>query len=404
LKSNIIILRSLVLISALCFILFCSQQGTEIDGTLETAEGAILVSNPAAPVYPDMQIVFTEDLTIGLKEGDENYMFGNKVWINADAAGSIYAADQDRKIIRKFDAQGNFLHSIGGPGQGPGEFQNISKVRFDTEGNIYIYDDKNQRVSWLTKEGDYLRGIRALAFFENVVINSKGHYVASGVDNIELGNSKKWDYIYGLYDDNFALNAEFLRLPQEAYNKIPQSATNSFADYLSGIAFVPAVGYCLDDDDSIYFGYPTSYEIKVYSINGDLKTVIQREFDPIVVNAEHKQLFERNLDRQLFSKMQSQDDREVFELIKYPKHKPAYEYFVLMENGWIFVVVDSYRVKNTLIDIFSQDGKYLAHFTSAIPVEDLTFENGKLYAVASIDDFKFIKRYDFKVLDGPNID
>jgi len=47
---------------------------------------------------------------------------------------------------------------------------------------------------------------------------------------MELGNSKKWDYVYGLFDDKFNLYAEFLRLPQEAYNKSPKSAAYAFAD------------------------------------------------------------------------------------------------------------------------------------------------------------------------------
>jgi len=73
----------------------CSQQGAEINSAYETEDGAILVKNPANPVYRDMQIVivFTENLTIGAKDGDENYMFGNKIFVNADASGNIYVAD-----------------------------------------------------------------------------------------------------------------------------------------------------------------------------------------------------------------------------------------------------------------------------------------------------------------------
>lgn len=398
------IISSIFLLPALCFIISCSQQGAEINGILKTAEGVILVTNPATPVYPEMQIVFSEDLTIGLKEGDENYMFGNKIFVNADTEGCVYVADQDKRTLRKYDAQGNFLHLVGGPGQGPGEFQSISKARFDAEGNIYIYDDKNQRISWLTKEGDFLLGKRALVFFENVLVNPKGHYIARSADNVELGNSKKWDYVYGLFDDQFELSIEFLRLPQEAFNKPRTSAVHAVAEYLSATAFIPAACYSMDKNGSIYFGYSNSYEIKVYSLVGELVSIIQREYKPIAINAEHKELFKQNLDRQLFSKMQTYDEREVFELIQYPKYKPAYEHFVLMENGWIFVVIDSYQAQNTLIDIFSIDGKYLAQFKTDIPTEDLTFKNGKLYTVATIDDFKFVKRYKFEILGGPQSD
>ena len=37
-----------------------------------------------------------EDLTIGVREGDEYYMFGNSIMVNADDRGNIYVTDWDR--------------------------------------------------------------------------------------------------------------------------------------------------------------------------------------------------------------------------------------------------------------------------------------------------------------------
>ncbi len=70
-----------------------------------------------------------------------------------------------------------------------------------------------------------------------------------------------------------------------------------------------------------------------------------------------------------------------------------------MENGWIFVVVDSARGESKLVDIFNQEGEYLAQFETDISTDWLSFNNGKAYAVATIDDYKFIKRYNFEILE-----
>jgi hypothetical protein len=230
-------------------------------------------------------------------------------------------------------------------------------------------------------------------------MNSRGFFIAMSADNVELGKGKKWDYFYGLFDENFNLITEFLRLPQES-NALAKSSSPAqvLADYLSGIAFRPSVNYAIDKDDVLCFGYAEAYEIKVYSPEGTLLKRIQRDYEPLEIAVKDKEYFEQTQRERLRNKMPSGEEKKVFELVKYPKYKPAYEKFVLMENGWIFVVVDSVRDGPELIDIFNKNGEYLAQFETNIPTDWLSFNNAKAYAVATIDDYKFIKRYDFKIL------
>ena len=378
----------------------CRQQKSPWQGTIEEVDGVTIVKNPMKPLKPELQIIFEEDLTIGVEEGDENYMFGNQVFVNTDNKGNIYVTDGDRRTVRKYNSNGNFLQSIGRLGQGPGEFQDMSEVRFNSEGNIYLNDLKTQRLSFFSKEGNYLKGIKFPTIFERVVINSKGFYIAMSVDNVELGKGKKWDYFYGLFDENFNSMAEFLRLPQEVNvkNKNADSIAQLVADSLSEMAFQPYVNYDLDKNDLIYFGYPENYEIKVYSSEGMLRKIIQRDFKPVEIGERHKDYFKHNQSELFNAKIPPNEEEKVFELVEYPKYMPAYERFILMENGWIFVVVDSVRDGNTLVDIFGKDGEYLAQFETDISTDWLSFNNGKAYTVATIDDYKFIKRYNFEIL------
>ncbi len=388
----------------LIILVSCAKHKSEWQSTIEVVDGVTVIKNPIEPLHPELQITFEEDLTIGVEDGNENYMFGSQVFMNTDNDGNIYVTDWDRKTVKKFDSYGKFLQSIGRPGQGPGEFQNISEVRFDIDGNIYLNDVSHQRISFLSREGNYLRGIKSPSVFERVAINSRGFYIARYIENLELGQGKKWDYVYGLFDDEFNLLKEFLRLPQGVNvqsKKNEDYLAKVFADSLSRIAFAPFVNYVLDKNDLIYFGYPKNYEIKVYSSEGRLMKIIQRDFKPVEIRKKHKEYFEQNQSEQFQSKMTALDNslkKKVFELIKYPKYKPAYERFTLMENGWIFVVVDSVCNEYTSVDIFSKDGEYLAQFKTDISTNWLSFNNGKAYAVATIDDYKFIKRYNFEIL------
>ncbi len=68
-----------------------------------------------------------------------------------------------------------------------------------------------------------------------------------------------------------------------------------------------------------------------------------------------------------------------------------------MENGWLASIVDSVKGEHTIFDLFDQEGRYIANFKTTIPVEGLFFNNGKAYAVATENDFKFVKRYNFEI-------
>ena len=120
------------------------------------------------------------------------------------------------------------------------------------------------------------------------------------------------------------------------------------------------------------------------------------------IGKKHKEYFIQNLSEQFLAKIPAQEEKRVFELIEWPKYKPAYERFTLMENGWIFVVIDSVREGWKLVDIFNEDGEFLAQFETEISTDRLSFDNGKAYAVATIDDYKYIKRYNYEILGSSN--
>ncbi len=79
--------------------------------------------------------------------------------------GDIYVAESHMDItapdlvgrISIFDAQGNFLRTIGKAGMGPGEFRTPHAIAFDSAGNIVVADRSNHRVQVVTKRGELVR-------------------------------------------------------------------------------------------------------------------------------------------------------------------------------------------------------------------------------------------------------
>lgn len=377
----------------------------------QNSDEVVVVSNPKTPAS-GMRIVFREELSIGEVEGDENYMFGNNIVFNTDDEGNFYVMDYDTKRILKYDPEGKFLLKFGREGQGPGEFQSLSVPRFDHDGNLYISDTLSRKISFFDRDGHYLRQITAQQRYLDPFVNSKGFILAYRWEMNQEGNVQKQTSTYGLFDDKFELLAELYKDEFE----VPMPAgkdENAIADYLakawSRTAFRPSVRYVLTDDDLIYLGWPDKYEINVYSPEGKMVKKITRDYDPLPVSDKDKEEFLKRLSESLSSMalLNESQKEKALKKIKFPKFKPAYQTFTLMENGWLAVVVDSIEGEYTLLDLFDEDGKYISQFET--PVLDdgvysasLFFNNGKAYCVAVEDDYKFAKRYSYEIQEYKN--
>lgn len=398
----------LFLISAVLVLCFLGSAGHPSSQKTKTEQqnGVTIISNPKTPCPENgipIRIVFTEELSVGAEYGDEEYMFGNRVYFNVDIDGNFYVNDWDKKCIRKFDPDGNYLLTIGRPGQGPGEFRNVWHPRFDKDNNLYVSDIVgSRRITVFDREGTFLKLIRVPISLSDILINSQGFYIGYHSTMIEDPKGDSSTRILGLFDPEFQLLSEFHKTTREftpPSGRGADSRAQFLANLLDDEAFTPNIACILADDDSVYFGYPENYEIKIFSEEGKLQKIIQREYDPIKLGKKHIEGFIRYQEDEFFrfAPYPEEIKKKVFDLIEYPKFKPAYDTFALMDNGWIAVIVDHIANKYTLIDLFDQQGKYIAQFEAKIPIQNLFFINGKAYALAIENDFRYVKRYGYEI-------
>jgi hypothetical protein len=377
----------------------------------QNSDEVVVISNPKTPAS-NVRIVFKEELSIGEVEGDENYMYGSSIGFNTDDEANFYVMDYDTKRILKYDPEGKFLLKFGREGQGPGEFQSLSVPRFDHDGNLYISDTLSRKISFFDRDGHYLRQITAQQRYLDPFVNSKGFILANRWEMNQEGNVQKQTSTYGLFDDKFELLTELYK--DEFEVPMPTGKDeNAIADYLakawSRTAFRPSVRYILAKDDLIYLGRPDKYEINMYSPEGKMVKKITRGYDPLPVSDKDKEEFLKRLSESLSSMplLNESQKEKALKKIKFPKFKQVYQTFTLMDNGWLAVVVDSIEGEYTLLDLFDEDGKYIAQFQT--PVLDdgvysasLFFNNGKAYCVAIEDDYKFAKRYSYEIQEYKN--
>jgi len=86
-------------------------------------------------------------------------MFNRETDVAWDAAGNIFVSDgYNNKRVVKFDKDGKFLKEFGSKGHGPGQFEDVHTIQVDHQGNVYVGDRANKRLSVFDNDGNYKTG------------------------------------------------------------------------------------------------------------------------------------------------------------------------------------------------------------------------------------------------------
>jgi len=272
-------LLSIGLLAALPILQAC-ERSPAWEGTVTDSAGITLVHNPSVPLWgEDEAWTVTEDLRIGTVAGEQQYQFGTIISLDAAEDGTVYVLDLQARNIRAYDAQGNYLRTIGGPGGGPGEFsQQTMFVGWHPRGEILVPDLGNQRVHRFAPEGD-LVGSFPIQMQAGVParweVSSDGRTLAQirgmnlpGMAALEEGDPIVVFDTTGTVVDTVAL--------------LPKGQT------LEGISeqgaqirvFAPEPLWDVDPAGSIYYAMNDRYRILVNDPEGTLARVITRDVEP----------------------------------------------------------------------------------------------------------------------------
>ena len=79
------------------------------------------------------------DLTIGVMDGAQGYLFENISGLTRDADGRIYVGDSSTRDVRAYGPDGGYLFRVAGPGEGPGEIRrDVCGLVFDRDGRLWV--------------------------------------------------------------------------------------------------------------------------------------------------------------------------------------------------------------------------------------------------------------------------
>ena len=278
-----------------------------------------------------------EELSIGVLEGEDPYMFGRigGLWATEQR---IYVVDSQAPAVRVYDRDGTYLMDVGAPGQGPGEYERPRSVVVHPDGRIFVRETgMSARISVFDASGTFLetwspetRGGGGM------VLTSDGTmYAAASVmpDRSDPSGSfvlpkSGWAPL----DDSGA--AGEVRLPPD-FGVEPEVITVAGRDAImimtGALPFSTAPRSALASDGSIVAGLGDRYRFEILDPDGG-KTVVERYWDPVGVQPEEADYFVRGLE----ARVRELDPEWTFD-DEVPANKPAFDGLFADRSGRIWV-------------------------------------------------------------------
>ena len=130
-------------------------QSGEHSFTVFSEDGVMVSETTGGPRYQGELFSFEPVATVNQDPDNEESLLQ---WIGdttLDADGNVYIADNRTCRIAVYNAEGEYSHSIGRQGNGPGEFQSIKIIRFEGE-VLTLWDNNASRMSRFTRDGTFL--------------------------------------------------------------------------------------------------------------------------------------------------------------------------------------------------------------------------------------------------------
>ena len=248
---------------------FCGPQKAEWGGTIEEVDGVTIVKNPNEGIWDSKEngnVTISQELKIGQLDGPDEFLFVNIADVAVNSKGDIYVADSRLNEIRKFNKGGEYLLTIGRPGQGPGEFQSVSNLTMNNRDDLIAFDAIPRRFSVFSDNGEYKTTQQSMMDLSiapsKIFVTNEGYIFFGKADNsLELFHEfdQDWNLTKSAIDYEFIDNREFEEV---------------------SLIFNP--GYCFfqENGNILYTKYHYDNQILSYK-NGELEKIIRKEADII---------------------------------------------------------------------------------------------------------------------------
>jgi len=305
-------------------------------------------------------------LTIGVVQGQPSQVFTSIVGVVQRSDGVIVIADAAAHEVRAFSSEGVHLWSAGAPGQGPGEFNERIQLLGLLPGDSVLVAEEG-RATVFGPEGRTARTIPLRPLADNrlltrvVGVLGDGTLVATSQQPLEqsFGVTRPWLHVDYLDPSASTVLRDIDRVQAAPRHRSQVQVPGPSGEIVTAwaiesVPFAPqeqiAVGH-----EHTAVGSQNEFEIRVYTVDGDLMTVLRAE--PPLEPTDLDRFLEESPFPPSAAARRSQVDRSIV-----PSTLPRFGdvLFDSEERLWVQEYMPSYAVGVTEWWVFETDGELVA--------------------------------------------
>lgn len=322
----------------------------------DTIEGRIVVENigPGLWERDGERHSIAEDLTLGRLEGrDDPQVFGDITGLDVSPEGDIAVLDGHAREVRVFDREGSHLVTLGGRGEGPGEFQGPSAVHFDGLGRVWVVDPALGRYSVFAPDGEHLRvhsrphGGASLLSYSGVSVRDGHGFIDPAPHRDE---DRNWQRVFVRVDTAGEAADTLASVDVIAYESTPVE----LGSYLPTTRMAPDL-----DGQHLWLARSDDYAVYRIDSTGDTILEIRRDVEPRSLTSEQRDSVDAAVER--WPRTLPDD---LMEAVGWQYVGSLYS----DQSGRLYVRprVEQPDQEGTTFDAFDEDGRYLGRLRSDI--------------------------------------
>lgn len=326
------------------------------------------------------------EVSIGLLEGNDPYMLFAVTDATILSGGRIVIVNRGTRELRVFDAEGTYLETWGGEGEGPGEFRDVMHIEPLPDDSVIVWGWLDPAMTVFDPAGVFVRTVRS----DRTVSDLPTHYLApqaarpDGSILVSQNATFVEDVVIEIWDADGNLR-----------ESLGSHEAREPTTLVGNTHYTTTFGRTLTMEpwgDLIVLSPTDRYEFKAFAEDGTLARIVRRDHVRRVPTDAHLQAYIQTRVDRIPSEMVDlkTQRRSEYQAVPVAEHLPAYT--SVMSDALDHLWAEEYEAPGEEVDgvlwtVFDPGGRVLGFVETPAGLE--IYEIGADYILGKTEDEEF---------------